>query len=273
MNVGDTITAEPTAKGVILRDRGGDYWAWGRQRGTSQQMWNCFASAGAARRYASRAATAPNDPSSWGSATTYQPLTVFELGEANASPRYTNGQVITEDPLDANVILYAARNGDYLVNNGEGGWDYYSTLERARASAGSSIGMDFSDFREVTFVEYVKEPNAPADVKPEDIKDLNAYKAFVRDKVIAEATAQGWCDRVGGWLKEIGLEPRPVELPAGIGSAVRLKDGLGLVVRILPPTSTTRYQWVCVTQDGSAVVSTLWVQEQAERVESMRSMS
>ncbi len=89
MKIGDIITEEPTVKGVILEDKDGDYWAYGRIDGMQRDCWEIFcADPAAARHYSERAETTPNGRD-WDYAMRYGPLTVFELGEAVASPRFT----------------------------------------------------------------------------------------------------------------------------------------------------------------------------------------
>lgn len=198
MNVGDIIIKEPTDKGVILRDKDGDYWAYGRIDGMQHDCWEIFcADPAAARHYSERAETTPNGRY-WDRAMRYDPLTVVELGEAAASPRFILGQAVT---------------------------------------------------------------------------DLSVYKQFVRDKVISEAERRGWCDEVDGWLKELGLEPRPVKLPEGIGSTVHLKDDQGVAIRVLPPSSEKEWQWVHIMASGdTSSARTSWVQQHAATVNSDRGM-
>ena len=276
MNVGDTITEEPTVKGVILKDRGGDYWAYGRIDGMQRDCWEIFcADPAAARHYSERAETTPNGRD-WDHVMRYGPLTVVELGEAAASPRFILGQAITEDPRDANVILRGRRHDRsvYLTTNGAGGWDWWNTLPFARRFSSTSGGWSLRDFQDVTFVEYVSMPATDAaPVNPADITDLSVYKQFVRDKVISEAERRGWCDEVDGWLKELGLEPRPVKLPEGIGSTVHLKDDQGVAIRVLPPSSEKEWQWVRIMASRyTSSARTSWVQQHAATVNSDRDM-
>lgn len=63
---------------------------------------------------------------------------------------------------------------------------------------------------------------------PRDM-DLDEFKAFVARKVDEEARRQGWCERVDGWLDELGLErpsPKKVRFTIEYSAEVDLPPGV-----------------------------------------------
>lgn len=63
---------------------------------------------------------------------------------------------------------------------------------------------------------------------PRDM-DLDEFKAFVAKKVDEEARRQGWCERVDGWLDELGLErpsPKKVRFTIEYSAEVDLPPGV-----------------------------------------------
>jgi len=112
-------------------------------------------------------------------------------------------------------------------NGGDPAWREYAQ----KPTRGELVGLDEYQQRWVvkpldnaTTHQYVRPEHLIPEGVSTDNPELEAFKKKVRDAVIREAKAQGWCERTDSWLEELGLEPRP-QLPRAIGAVVECKEG------------------------------------------------